>query len=137
MLAAFGVLLVLLLPGLTVVRSYPSAGGIEMDLSGDVAATDYSREVFERVEPGAMVLAHNDVTLFPLWYQRYVVEKESEVLVVARNRWAKVCRRLWGVNLTPVTAEYFAQIARMPSVKRGPRSPMKTAGASIGGRVSR
>ncbi|MEE9286005.1 MAG: DUF2723 domain-containing protein [Dehalococcoidia bacterium] len=55
------------------------------DLSNDVAARDYGREVFAGIEPNAIVLASTDQYLFPLWYQRHVVDTGSGITVVARN----------------------------------------------------
>ena len=78
-------LLLLLIPGLSALRSYPSSGDLRLDLSGDSAASDYDREVFAAIESDAMVLADTDLPVFALWYRRYVLEPDSEVLVVARN----------------------------------------------------
>ena len=82
---ALAVVLLLLILGFSVLRNYPSAGGFELDLSRDTAARAHGEEVFQRVEPDAVVMAQPDAPVFSLWYRKYVVEKDSEVLLVGRN----------------------------------------------------
>ena len=77
--------LVLLIPGLSVLRSYPSAGGFDLDLSQDTTARAYGEEVFREVEPDAVVLTLLDGPVFSLGYQKYVVDRDSGVLLVGRN----------------------------------------------------
>ena len=84
-IGVFAVVMALAVPGLSVLRNYPSSGGFELDLSRDTAARAYGEEVFQQVEPDAVVMTHPDASVFSLWYRKYVVEQDSEVLLVGRN----------------------------------------------------
>ncbi|MBI2908365.1 MAG: DUF2723 domain-containing protein [Chloroflexi bacterium] len=73
----FPLLLLLAIPGLSLVTNYAT-----LDLSGDTAARDYAAEVFQLVEPGAIVIADTDAHITSLWYYRYVLRPDSGVAVV-------------------------------------------------------
>ena len=54
----------------------------ELDLSKDMGAQQYAATVFQQVGDEALILAHTDAHIFTLWYQRYVQEPDSRVMVV-------------------------------------------------------
>ncbi len=69
-----------LMPGVSVARNHA-----DLDLSRDSEARDFGPEVYDTVEPNAIVIAQTDRPLFALWYHRLVVDRDAEVVVVARN----------------------------------------------------
>ena len=84
-LGVFALVMVLAVPGLSALRNYPVSGGFRLDLSGDRSATDYGEAAFRAVEPDAVIMALGDNDIFSLWYQSFVVEEDSEVVVVVQN----------------------------------------------------
>ncbi|MSQ40598.1 MAG: DUF2723 domain-containing protein [Dehalococcoidia bacterium] len=54
-----------------------------LDLSKDVEAREFAAGVFREAPDGSLVLANSDAHVFSLWYQRYVEEPDSRVVVVA------------------------------------------------------
>ncbi len=70
----------LLLPMFLVYSSYPL-----LDLSDDRAAYNYAALVFAGVPSEALIIADTDAHIFSLWYFRYVVATESEVVVLAKG----------------------------------------------------
>lgn len=70
----------LLLPMFLVYSNYPL-----LDLSDDRAAYDYAALVFADVPSEALIIADTDAHIFSLWYFRYVVATESEVVVLAKG----------------------------------------------------
>ncbi len=77
---AEGGLIVLMVgvPLFNVVANYDN-----LDLSKDVEAREYVAGVFREAPDGSLVLANSDAHVFSLWYQRYVEEPDSRVMVVA------------------------------------------------------
>ena len=69
-----------LMPGLSIVQNHG-----ELDLSRDTEARDFGPRVYETVESDAIVIAQTDRPLFALWYHSLVVDKDADVVVVARN----------------------------------------------------
>lgn len=72
-------LLFLLLPGLSFILNYSS-----QDLSRDSAARDYAAEVFDIIEPNALIVADTDQHILSLWYYRNVLRESSGVTIVAQ-----------------------------------------------------
>lgn len=78
--------LILLIPGLVVLINYPAAGDLELDLTGDSEAVDYGKEVFENIEPNAVLMTGlTDGPIFSVWHERYVKRKDSDVSVIVYN----------------------------------------------------
>ena len=71
-------LLALAIPAINIAISYS-----RLDLSADTVAQAYASEVFHQIEGDALLLADDDASIFTLWYQRYVQEPDSTVVVVA------------------------------------------------------
>ncbi|MFW6174917.1 MAG: protein O-mannosyl-transferase family, partial [Chloroflexota bacterium] len=70
--------LLAVVPGFSVATNF--AG---MDLSGEHGAGEYADAVFASVEPDSIILARTGKTIFSLWYQGYVEEPDSDVMVVS------------------------------------------------------
>jgi len=47
-----------------------------------VGADDFLEQLLSGLEPGAVVLARSDETVFPLWYARYVEERRPDIAVL-------------------------------------------------------
>jgi hypothetical protein len=56
-----------------------------LDLSEDRTAYDYAAQIFADIPSGALIIADTDAHIFSLWYHRYVVAPESEVVVLAKG----------------------------------------------------
>ncbi len=68
----------LLAPAITLALNYGS-----LDISDDREARDNSRELFQGLPQGALVLANTQRNIFSLWYMRHVESPDTEVAVVA------------------------------------------------------
>jgi hypothetical protein len=82
---ALAVVTLLLVPGIALVRTYPSGHGLTLNLRDDQEARDYGRTALKAAEPGALVFAHADRPIFTLMYQRYALEPGSDVTVISRE----------------------------------------------------
>lgn len=76
-LVPFGLALLLLLPLVSLWQNFSS-----LDLSADLAAYDYGAEIFEVLQPNAIVVANTDQHTFTLWYFAYVVGERPDVAVL-------------------------------------------------------
>jgi hypothetical protein len=72
--------LFLCLPFVSLCQNFSS-----LDLSKDRTAYEYGEEVFEVVEPSAIVIADTDPHTFALWYFSYVVGERPDVVVLNRT----------------------------------------------------
>jgi hypothetical protein len=75
--AAVGAALILL-PACNLAANYRA-----MDLSQDRSALEYAQRTMAAVPRDAILLADGDEHLFALWYDRYVVARDSAVVVVS------------------------------------------------------
>lgn len=73
-------LALLLLPVFLLLSNYSS-----LDLSKDRSAYEYASQVFADIPSEALVIADTDAHIFALWYFRYVVDPESEAVVLAEG----------------------------------------------------
>lgn len=65
-------------PGFSIATNYD-----KLDLSDDREASAYAEAAFETMEPGSIVIARTDKTVFSLWYQAYVADTEHSVMTVS------------------------------------------------------
>ena len=84
-MAGLTALLILLVPGVAVARAYPDRGTVNLNLRADTEAADYGRETLAAAAPGSIVFPHGDGPIFALWYQRYVLAKDSGISIVSRE----------------------------------------------------
>ena len=68
----------LLIPGASVALNHES-----QDLSGDFSAFNHASDLLEAVPDGAIVLSEDEITVFSLWYMRYVEQPHRDVATIA------------------------------------------------------
>jgi hypothetical protein len=75
---------VLAVAALAVIPGFSVATNLsDLDLSGDREAIRFAESTIETVGPGAVIFARSAETVFSLWYQAYVPDREEDVMVVS------------------------------------------------------
>ncbi len=90
------------------------------DLSDDTAGRLYLKRLLSEIPEGAVVLAQNDRTIFPLWYSRFVDGERDDIGIVNIRERAPHLEAWYPSVRFPTENELAASSGRDPSVPCDP-----------------
>ncbi|MFP6680446.1 MAG: DUF2723 domain-containing protein [Dehalococcoidia bacterium] len=78
-IAGLTILIVILtVPLFSIITNYSN-----LNLSNDRDASEYAHSAFDTMEPESIVIARTDKTVFSLWYQAYIADRQHAVMPVS------------------------------------------------------